>query len=201
MRSPIYWHRGIYRNTYGRSHPDFEGRYKLVAGLIEPGSSVLDVCCGDGRLFTHYLQDKNCSYRGIDLSLGMVPQETRAYCLEGNAIEAELPVSDYVVMMESLYHFCDRAGELLERLLASARKKVILIEQVQNRITLLPKWLNHFLSNPGNGSGDFRFSRAELEDLVRRADPSAEITSVIKGYDLLIVMSGRAGEEGQGDKQ
>ncbi len=41
MRSPIYWHRLIYTNTYGRSHPDFEGRYSVVADLIPPGVEVL----------------------------------------------------------------------------------------------------------------------------------------------------------------
>ena len=196
MRSPIYWHRGIYRNTYGRSHPDFEGRYKLVAGLIEPGSSVLDVCCGDARLFTHYLSAAGCHYTGLDLSLTMAPHTIRGRLIQGNATETVLPVSDYVVMMESLYHFYTMADELIARMLAAARRQVVIIEQVRNRITMLPKWLNHFLSNPGNGSGDYRFQRAELEELVRRVDPAAQLNTVIKGYDLLIVMAGRA--EGKG---
>ena len=192
MRSPIYWHRSIYRNTYGRSHPDFEGRYKLVAGIIEPGSSVLDVCCGDARLLTHYLIASGCRYTGMDLSLAMAPRDVRDHLIQGNVMKSELPVSDYVVMLESLYHFYFNADKLLQKLLAAAHRQVIIVEQVRNRITMLPKWLNHFLSNPGNGSGDFRFQRAELEELVRRVDPSARLSTVIKGYDLLIVMAGRA---------
>ncbi len=195
MRSPIYWHRGIYRNTYGRSHPDFEGRYKMVADLIAPGSSVLDLCCGDARLFTHYLKAAGCCYRGMDLSLAMAPHKIRPLLVQGNAGEADLPVSDYVVMMESLYHFHARAGEFLTRMREAARRKVIILEQVRNRITLLPKWLNHLLSNPGNGSGDFRFQLSLLEELIRQADPTARMSKVIEGYDLLIVMDGRAPKE------
>ncbi len=193
MRSPIYWHRGIYRNTYGRSHPDFEGRYRLLAGLIKPGSTVLDLCCGDARLYTHYLSAAGCRYTGIDLSLAMAPHPIHNLLIKGSAAELELPVSDYVVMMESLYHFYAEVEKHLERMLAAAREKVIILEQVQNRITRLPKWLNHLLSNPGNGSGDFRFQRSRLEEAVRKVDPEARLSREIEGYDLLIVMDGRAG--------
>lgn len=192
MRSPIYWHRGIYRNTYGRSHPDFEGRYRLIAALVEPGSSVLDLCCGDARLYTHYLRPAGCRYTGVDLSLAMAPHGIRDLLVKGSSSSMDLPVSDYVVMMESLYHFYREAEEFLSRTRAAARRRVIILEQVQNRITRLPKWINHLLSNPGNGSGDFRFDRPQLEEVVRKVDPEARVTTVIKGYDLLIEMSGLA---------
>ncbi len=195
MRSPIYWHRGIYRNTYGRTHPDFEGRYRLIASLIEPESSVLDLCCGDARLYTHYLRAVGCRYTGVDLSLAMAPRRVRGLLVKGSALEIELPVSDYAVMMESLYHFYSGAEGLLNRMRDAARRKVIILEQVENRITRLPKWLNHLLSNPGNGSGDFRFRREELEGAVRKVDPAARLSREIKGYDLLIVMDGHAPQE------
>ncbi len=195
MRSPIYWHRGIYRNTYGRTHPDFEGRYRLISSLIEPGASVLDLCCGDARLYTHYLRESGCRYTGVDLSLAMAPRSVRGFLVRGSAPEIELPVSDYVVMMESLYHFYSGAEELLDRMRSAARRKVVILEQVENRITRLPRWINHLLSNPGNGSGDFRFGREELEAAVRRVDPAARLSREIEGYDLLILMEGRAPRE------
>ena len=195
MRSPIYWHRGIYRNTYGRSHPDFEGRYRLISGLIEPGSSVLDLCCGDARLYTHYLRPAGCRYIGVDLSLAMAPHEIRGQLIKDSSASMDLPVSDYVVMMESLYHFHREAEEFLARMRTAARRRVIILEQVRNRITRLPKWLNHLLSNPGNGSGDFRFDRSRLEEVIRKVDPEARLTTAIGGYDLLIDMSGRAGRD------
>lgn len=195
MRSPIYWHRWIYRNTYGRWHPDFEERYRLVVNLIEPGSSVLDLCCGDGRLYTHYLRSAGCRYTGIDLSLAMAPHHIHNHLIKGSAADLELPVSDYVVMMESLYHFYQEAEEILKRMRSGARRRVIILEQVQNRITRLPKWLNHLLSNPGNGSGDSRFQARRLEEMVGKVDPEARITREIGGYDFLIVMNGLVGRE------
>ena len=193
MRSPIYWHRGIYRNTYGRLHPDFEDRYRLVVNQIEPGTSVLDLCCGDGRLYTHYLRWSGCRYTGTDLSLTMAPRGLRNLLIKGSSSNRELPVSDYVVMMESLYHFYREAEEILKRMRSAARRRVIILEQVENRITRLPRWLNHLLSNPGNGSGDFRFQSSGLREAVRRVDPEARVTPVFGGYDLLILMAGSAG--------
>jgi SAM-dependent methyltransferase len=194
MRSPIYWHRLIYRNTYGRSHPAFEKRFKAVAELIEPGASVLDICCGDARLYTHYLQPLSCPYTGVDLSLSMAPHRLHHLLIKANAWELDLPAADYVVMMEALYHFYPRVEEVLRRLRAAARKKVIVLEQVQNKIGRLPRWLTRFLSDPGNGSGSFRFARPQLEELVRRVDPEARMNQVIEGYDLLIIMGGQAKE-------
>ncbi len=195
MRSPIYWHRCIYRNTSGRVHPGFENRYNIVAGLIEPGSSVLDLCCGDAHLFTHYLDRMGCGYVGVDLSLSMAPHKIRDRLIRGDALAEEFPVSDYVVIMESLYHFNARAEELLVRMQAAARREVIILEQVKNKITMLPRWLNRFLSDPGDGSGMFRFNRLQLEEIICRVEPAARIKPAISDYDLLILMPGRAVRE------
>lgn len=40
----------------------------LIADLIEPGSRVLDVGCGDGSLLHHLAQTKKADGRGIELS-------------------------------------------------------------------------------------------------------------------------------------
>jgi SAM-dependent methyltransferase len=194
MRTPIYWHRLIYRNTYGRSHPAFDQRFEKIVELIKPGSSVLDTCCGDARLYTHYLKTHGCDYQGIDLSLSMVPHQARSHTTMGNVIEMELPEVDYVVMMEALYHFGTNAPVILKRMRASAREKVIVLEQVKNKITFLPGWIARFLSNPGNGSGGFRFDRKRLEGIIDQVDAAASKELVFNGYDLLIVMSGAAGK-------
>jgi homoserine O-acetyltransferase len=41
--------------------------YELIESLIEPGSTVLDVGCGDGRLLANLVQDKNIKGEGIEL--------------------------------------------------------------------------------------------------------------------------------------
>ena len=193
MRSPIYWHRLIYLNTYGRSHPHFWERYEIVSALIRPGSSVLDLCCGDADLFTHYLSSANVRYTGVDISLSMAPRKICPRLIERDARKIELPVSDYVVMVEALYHFHPDTAALLRRMRAAARGKVIVLEQVQNRISRLPSWLSRFLSDPGDGSGCFRFDLKRLEDVVDQVDRSARRRLVCDGYDQLIEMEGAAG--------
>lgn len=40
----------------------------LIAGLIEPGSRVLDVGCSDGALLRHLAHDKGIDARGLEIS-------------------------------------------------------------------------------------------------------------------------------------
>ena len=40
----------------------------VVAGLIAPGSRVLDLGCGDGELLAHLIGDRGCSGSGIESS-------------------------------------------------------------------------------------------------------------------------------------
>ena len=44
--------------------PDLE----LVAGLVEPGSRVLDLGCGDGALLDDLIRNRRCSGWGVELS-------------------------------------------------------------------------------------------------------------------------------------
>ena len=37
----------------------------VIAGMIEPGTRVLDIGCGDGSLIDHLFQTKACDARGI----------------------------------------------------------------------------------------------------------------------------------------
>lgn len=44
--------------------PDFA----VIASLVEPGSTVLDVGCGDGALLAHLARTRNVDGRGLELS-------------------------------------------------------------------------------------------------------------------------------------
>ena len=41
---------------------------RLIADMIEPGTRVLDIGCGDGALLAHLAEEKNVDARGIELS-------------------------------------------------------------------------------------------------------------------------------------
>src|SRR5205823_2737679 len=54
--------------TGTRPLPQLRGDLAMVADLIEPGSRVLDVGCGEGELLAHLARAKDVDGRGIELS-------------------------------------------------------------------------------------------------------------------------------------
>ena len=67
---------------------------QLVAEMVEPGSRVLDVGCGDGKLLRHLARQKNVDARGIELSQAGV----NACVAEGLAVvqgDADKDLADY----------------------------------------------------------------------------------------------------------
>ncbi|MHC4148892.1 MAG: homoserine O-acetyltransferase MetX [Planctomycetota bacterium] len=48
--------------------------YELIEGLIEPGTTVLDVGCGDGELLANLMRDKDIKGEGIELEEDCVLQ-------------------------------------------------------------------------------------------------------------------------------
>lgn len=90
-----------------RGHHTYQPRYRIIAELIEPGSTVLDVGCGDGRLLEHLTQTRNVKGFGIDVS----PEAVRMASERGVAAEVGDVLTwqpdkeyDYVVMSEVLEH-------------------------------------------------------------------------------------------------
>mgnify|MGYP001266234746 CR=1 FL=1 len=48
------------------------GLFDTIAGFVEPGSTVLDLGCGEGDLLEHLIRTKNVRGRGVDLSEEMI---------------------------------------------------------------------------------------------------------------------------------
>jgi len=59
---------------YGKFEQAHRARvdYNLIESLIEPGSTVLDVGCGDGELLANLMRDRNIRAEGIELEQDLV---------------------------------------------------------------------------------------------------------------------------------
>ncbi|UKJ74609.1 methionine biosynthesis protein MetW [Azospirillum brasilense] len=81
---------------------------KLIAEMVEPGSRVLDVGCGDGALLAFLSRQKGVDGRGIELSMDGVHQcvAQGLSVIQGDA-EADLKdyppgAFDYVILSQTL---------------------------------------------------------------------------------------------------
>jgi glycosyltransferase involved in cell wall biosynthesis len=161
-KSPIYWTCTGYDLTmkalYGRR---YSATYAEVAGRIPDRASVVDLCCGTARLYRDFLHRRGCSYLGLDFNGHFVMGvRKRGVAAEYFDVRSDdIPPADYVVMCSSLYHFRGTAAPLLQRMLAAARKAVIISEPVHNLSTRAPGLGRTFakLTNPGAGEYEERF--------------------------------------------
>lgn len=150
---------------YGRHYPS---RYRAIAELIPPGSSVLDLCCGPALLYHRYLRAKSVQYTGLDINAKFIEElirrggQGRVWDLRS---DEPLPAADYVIMQASLYHFLPDASKVVNRMVQTARKQVIIAEPIRNLTTSnsgLLSWLGRLLTNPGSGEQSLRFTESSL---------------------------------------
>lgn len=199
--SVIYRSRFVYEAVmvllYGRH---YAARYRALAELIEPGSSVLDVCCGPGILYRRYLRPREVHYLGLDYNRAFVERLNR------DGIEAQtwdlredrpLPVADYVVMQASLYHFLPEPSPMVDRLVAAARRLAIVAEPVRNLTSSsnpLVAFLGRRLSDPGTGDQARRFTEESFDRFFSRYAGRTERSFLIPGgREKVIVLRGEAG--------
>ena len=113
----------------------YPARYRVIAGLIPDGSSVLDVCCGPAILYSRYLRPKAIEYTGLDMSSTFINRVIRkggrGYVWDVRS-DTPLPRAEYVIMQGSLYHFLPEPAPLINRMLAAATRQVIIAEPVRN---------------------------------------------------------------------
>jgi SAM-dependent methyltransferase len=176
-KSPIYWPGHGYNLTMRVLYGDeYERAAAAVAARIADGASVVDVCCGTAQLYRDFLRARGCSYLGLDFNGDFVMHARRrgADVRWFNLDSDPIPTADYVVICSSLYHFADRADEIVAQLRRAARRAVIVSEPVSN-LSQLPVLgrLAAALTDPGVGDGDGhlqRFDLATFTALVARHD-------------------------------
>jgi SAM-dependent methyltransferase len=157
------------RLLYGRYYED---RYIALAKLIPAGSSVLDLCCGPGVLYTRYLKGKSASYVGLDINErfieGLKSQGGTGIVMDLRD-DKPLPKADYIVMQASLYHFIPNESRIVARMLKSASRRVIIAEPIQNLTSSSNPLLalaGRLFTNPGSGDQPHRFTESDLDQLI-----------------------------------
>lgn len=105
-------------------------RAEHILKMVEPGSSIMDIGCGDGALLK-YLMDKG-SIRGIGLDMSEpVLEQAKALGIETHLVDlrnendlAKLPEADYIMGLEILEHMAEPEA-LIMNLRSKSRKGMI----------------------------------------------------------------------------
>jgi len=160
--SPIYW-TGIgydlaMRLLYGRR---WAVTYRDIADRIPDGASVVDVCAGTSRIYRDFLRHRNIDYLALDFNprLVLAARQSGVKAQRFDIRNDDVPTADYVVMCSSLYHFRNTEDEVVSKLLAAARKAVIISETVDTLSNHGPSRFRDVLrtlTNPGYDA-DYRF--------------------------------------------
>lgn len=201
MSSLIYQNRAVYhglmRLLYGRH---FSARYEAIAAEVPAGSSVVDVCAGDGYLYLRYLRAKSVQYQALDIAPRLVQwmQRQGIQAQQFDVWRDTLPVSDSVIMQASLYQFLPDAAPIVEKMLRAARRQVIVTEPIRNIASSdnpLLRLVGRRLTRPEAGGGTYqahRFDRDSLLALVQRFSALEKTRELPGGREMLIVLRGQA---------
>ena len=199
MTSPIYWHPFIYtlvmRLIYGLHYED---RYKAIADLIPDHITLFEVCSGDCRIYTQYLCKMDIQYSCGDINKNFIfyAQKKGIDCQHLDLNEGVVPSADIILMQASLYQFNPNQKKIVDKLLASARKWLILAEPVRNLSTSSNPFIAamaKFNANPGTGHKSYRFNEQTLDYFMKGeyAELIDQEKFISGGREKLFVLKGR----------
>ncbi len=148
-------------------------RFKLAAQAIEGATDVCDLCAGSGRL-RHYLSP-GVTYRAIESELALIRYfEHHHICSTHlnlfDVRSEQLPTTDTMVMIMSLYQFRDCVERLIPLFKMHARK-IVIIESVltkRSRMSTFLKRLRTFVCDRPYTRPTDVFLAAEFEELMER---------------------------------
>jgi len=198
-QSLIYSHRWAYhwlmRGLYGRH---FEDRYRAIAAHVPAGAEVIDVCAGDAYLYLAHLRHKPVSYVAVDASPQLVAW-AQVRGVDARLIDVwsdDLPHGDSVIMQASLYQFLPHADRIVDKLLAAARRQVIIAEPVRNIADsdnpVLAVVGKRFTRPSGGQYAAQRFNRESFTSLCNSFAELQNLVDLPGGREMLAVFRGRA---------
>jgi hypothetical protein len=201
MSSLIYSHPTIYRLLmrliYGGG--GFAARYRALSELIPDGADVFEACAGDAYLYLHHLQARGIRYRAGESNEGFVAHaRARGIRMERFDLRSDpVPVADIVVLHASLYQFMPDHAAIVGRLLAAARRRLIVSEPVRNLSSSpnpLIRWLAQRSADPGSGHKQQRFDEASLDAFFAEhyADAIEQSTLIPGGREKIYCLRGMA---------
>lgn len=116
-----YWRR--------RGSFTYSDRYAIFSRLIEPGSAVLDIGCGDGATLRHLAANNSVRGEGVDISAPAV-EMARDSGIKASVADATAPSYaiqgeyDYIIISEVIEHI-PRPEDLLRKTPGHFRKGLI----------------------------------------------------------------------------
>lgn len=200
MATPlIYSNRLIYRLLMMFLHRkgSYDARYREIIKYVPSGASVVEVCCGDCRLYEHYLRDKGVTYVGLDISEPFVraAQRSGVDARVFNLWTDDLPKAGVVIMQASLYQFILRPREVLQRLLTAAEDLLIIVEPITNLSashSKLLSGLSRYLTRPSGAPSEYtgdRFDQVVLEQLFSESPFFKESFILPGGLEMMGIFS------------
>ena len=124
MTHPVTQEQTLVRRVLGRSD------YAIISELVEPGSKVLDLGCGDGELLAWLVENKNVTARGVEISPALV-QRSIAQGLSVYQGDIDKGLADYpdhcfdfVILSQTLQE-THRPLDVLREMLRVGRRVIV----------------------------------------------------------------------------
>jgi hypothetical protein len=191
-RSLVYSHIAIYRIVMNLLYAGgYSARFRNILDLFGPDvRSVCDLCFGD-TLIAETCRSRDIEWTGIDVNRYFCDRASQRghRAIEGELFSVDLPKADVYVMAGSLYHFHDRLGPLLDRILART-DRFLLSEPIRNLSSsggLLARFAKRS-ADPGTGDAPFRYCESSLQEALRSEQERIgfQMRIVSKKRDMLL---------------